>query len=282
MKHETFLRLRRVWHKSKPYIPRRVLSFMFVIYRISMKILCRCYELFEQSHRGRGRLPPVPPPMLRYRVSGRLPTVQDFLDVGRRCIQDIEMALLKVGMNLTSFHDILDFGCGCGRMLFWLTQRSQSHLYGSDIDAEAISWCRTHLPFAHFHINHQLPPLEYPPETFDFVYSVSVFTHLDEENQFQWLSELKRVIKPKGILLLTVHGRYCWETLPKRDVSEIEKKGFHFVVEDIMKGVLPEWYQTAYHTREYIFKRYLTYFDVLEYIPRGLYHFQDIVLLRKG
>jgi methylase of polypeptide subunit release factors len=49
--------------------------------------------------------------------------------------------------TLDSFESILDFGCGCGRMLLWLPELGRKRaLHGTDIDADAIDWCREHLP----------------------------------------------------------------------------------------------------------------------------------------
>ncbi len=48
-----------------------------------------------------------------------------------------------------------------------------------------------------------------------------------------------------------------------------------------MKGMFPEWYQNAYHTKEYVLDRYSRYFDVLHYIPRGMSRRQDVVVLQK-
>ncbi len=44
-----------------------------------------------------------------------------------------------------------------------------------------------------------------------FVYSVSVFTHLDERGQFDWLAEVRRVLRPGGVALLTVHGEAAFQ-----------------------------------------------------------------------
>jgi len=109
-----------------------------------------------------------------------------------------------------------------------------------------------------------------------------VFTHLAEERQFLWLNELKRLAKPNGILIATLHGRHCWQNLPPEQVAEIERAGFLFVPSDIWKGVFPSWYQTAYHARDYVLEKWAPYFEILHYIPRGLVDYQDLVILRKS
>jgi len=205
------------------------------------------------------------------------------LKVGKKCTQDIEASLSRIGKNLDFFRHILDFGCGCGRTLLWLNHYSRSSFfYGTDIDAEAISWCRNHLGFGKFSVNRVLPPLDYPSEMFDLILAMSVFTHLDEDLQFEWLRELKRIAKRKGILLLTVHGSHCWKSLRNEDIEKIRETGFLFLKSNFWKGLFPEWYQTAYHTREYVLENYGKHSDVLDYIPRGLNDHQDLVILRKN
>jgi len=44
-----------------------------------------------------------------------------------------------------------------------------------------------------------MPPMSYEDNMFDFVYSISIFTHLPEDMQFAWLQELQRITKPGGI-----------------------------------------------------------------------------------
>ncbi len=202
--------------------------------------------------------------------------------MGERCSETIEAALEKIGKDFDSFQNVLDFGCGCGRTLIWFASPPRSpRFYGTDTDAEAISWCRDNLDFAEFSVNDALPPLEHPSEAFDLIYAISVFTHLDEDYQFRWLDEIKRVTKPGGIVLLTVHGRHGWKHLPREDIVDIRRRGFKFIASNTMKGLFPEWYQNAYHTKEYVFDRCSEYFDILDYIPKGMSNRQDVVVLRR-
>ncbi len=265
----------------KPYIPRRALPLARSAYRTYMRVLCWYVGLRDRRYVEETGFVRLPPASLRYRVHGS-PTTDGFLKVGKRWSETIEAVLEKIGKDFDSFQNVLDFGCGCGRTLIWFANPPRSpQLYGTDIDAEAISWCRDNLDFAEFSVNDALPPLEYPSESFDLVYAISVFTHLDEDYQFRWLDELNRITKREGIVLLTVHGRHFWKNLPREDIIDIEKKGFKFIASNAMKGIFPEWYQNAYHTEEYVLDRYSRYFDVLDYIPRGMRNRQDVVVLQK-
>ncbi len=226
----------------------------------------------------------LPPRSLRLRVHGST-DIEAFLTVGKNIVQDMNNALNRVyKKNVYSFQNILDFGCGCSRILRWFDQHPEScNLYGTDIDQEAIVWNRANIPFVQFEVNGWLPPLPYPSHTFDFIYVISVFTHINEDYQFQWLSELKRVAKPGAVLIASTHGRFAQEVsrLSPEAMAQIAEKGFLFMEVNNWKGVLPDFYQTAYHNKNYVLNEWSKYFRVVDYIERGINNHHDLVILEK-
>jgi len=229
----------------------------------------------------------VPPASLRYRVSGTV-KLKDFMDVGKRNACEIETALKKIGIDLNSLDNMLDFGCGCGRTLIWFSDK-KAKIYGTDIDADAIKWVSNNLDFGTFTVNGSLPPLEYGDSTFDFIYAISVFSHLNENYEFQWLKELKRVLKTKGILVVTIHGEATLKdavrqgSMESEHLSKLQKTGFIYLFNPyLVLGVFPSWYQVSYHTKSYILDEFGKYFNVLNYIEKGINNQQDLVVLQKG
>jgi SAM-dependent methyltransferase len=53
-------------------------------------------------------------------------------------------------------------------------------------------------------------PLPYRDGQFDFVYGLSVFTHLSFDLQLRRAAEIHRILEPGGVALLTFHGRRSW------------------------------------------------------------------------
>ena len=102
---------------------------------------------------------------------------------------------------------ILDWGCGHGRVLRFLPQVGcRGRLHGIDIDPHNIAWAQKHLDMAEFKVGPLFPPLPYADKSFDMLYGISVMTHLTSEVQETWLAELRRVLKPGGLALLTFAG----------------------------------------------------------------------------
>ena len=206
-----------------------------------------------------------------------------FYWTGRESVRELQRTVGLVGRTLDSFTSILDFGCGCGRMLLWLEELGhRCALHGTDIDVEAIGFCREHLPYAELTVNDSDPPLPYPAGAFDLVFGHSVFTHLDERRQDAWLSELRRVARPGGLLVLSTHG----EVALRDDVwgirERVQDEGIVFI-DDVFgpEYPLPDWYQRTFHARWYVFEHWRRWFEIRAYLPGGALEVQDHILLQR-
>lgn len=223
----------------------------------------------------------LPPAALRFKVRGT-PSGDVFARVGREGARQIDEALRRGGRPLGGYQSILDFGCGCGGTLPWVRDLApRAALSGTDIDADAIAWCRAHLTDVAVSTNGALPPLPYPDASFDLVYALSVFTHLDEAPQRQWLAELRRVVAPGGACVVTLHGPETATSLSSAERQLLTDHGFVFVRTNATRGLFPDWYQNAYHEPWYVRETFAEYFDVGTYVPRGLFGHQDIVVLTR-
>jgi SAM-dependent methyltransferase len=220
----------------------------------------------------------LPPAILRFRVCESL-SVSEFLRVGEGWASLIQRHVSEMGIDLLRSRRVLDFGCGCGRTLRWfLRDDTTAELHGVDVDADAIAWCQKHLR-GNFAATTSAPPLPHPDGHFDVVYCLSVFTHLNESMQDLWLAELKRVLKPGGVLLLTVHGGAAAKALDSDSQRTLQQDGFVHKRSQKLRGLVPDWYQTTWHCPKYILNRLSAGFEDVRYctIPDSV---QDIVLAR--
>ena len=146
----------------------------------------------------------VPPASLIGLATGN-PSVAWYVESGRRAVASLRDALARQNLTIGPGRRVLDFGCGCGRVVRHWAQTG-AEIHGSDVNPRLTSWCRRALPFAQFRTNGAAPPLAYGDDFFDVVYALSVFTHMPEALQMRWIEELTRVLRPSGILIITTHG----------------------------------------------------------------------------
>jgi SAM-dependent methyltransferase len=215
---------------------------------------------------------PLPPRRLMVRVAGTA-DADWFLRSGRAAFDAIAG---HVPLDVVSA--VLDFGCGCGRVMRYFAEFDGS-VAGSDLNADAIAWCRANLPFASFAVNGLVPPLAFADATFDLVYALSVFTHLTEELQLAWRDELRRVLKPGGRLLVTTHGRSYLPRLDDGERARFERGELVVRWGDIPGTNLC----SAYHPERYLRETFAAGFAFLELEPEGARGnpTQDLVLLRR-
>lgn len=83
---------------------------------------------------------------------------------------------------------------------------THTKIYGTDYNPSLIRWCEDNLPFVRVSVNDLNSRTDYPDNSFDIVYTISVFTHLLRAMQSSCLDELIRVTKPGGYIIITVHG----------------------------------------------------------------------------
>jgi len=105
---------------------------------------------------------------------------------------------------------VLDLGCGNGRLLELLQDKKIEYV-GLDNSQKLIEIAKEKHPNFQFLVADafSLPFLE---NSFDKVFSISVFHHIpSEEFRLKFLEEIKRILRPKGILILTV-----WNLWQKR------------------------------------------------------------------
>lgn len=98
---------------------------------------------------------------------------------------------------------VLDLGCGNGRFYEAFKGRGISYI-GGDISEKLIAIARNKYPGIDFQVINALW-LPFSDSSFDKVYSIAVFHHLPSKKyREQFLKEVKRVLKPGGLLFLTV------------------------------------------------------------------------------
>jgi ubiquinone/menaquinone biosynthesis C-methylase UbiE len=155
----------------------------------------------------------MPPASARAFVGGG-----NFREIGEEFLQYfIRLACLKPNEN------VLDVGCGIGRMAIPLTKylNENGSYEGFDIVSRSVDWLRKNItpkyPNFHFQLadifNKEYNPkgrysaseykFPYENESFDFVFLTSVFTHMLPQDMKNYFYEIARVLKKQGKCLIT-------------------------------------------------------------------------------
>jgi SAM-dependent methyltransferase len=228
---------------------------------------------------------PFPDAARRKRVQGN-DDVSSFRKIGYTLYVKLEQALIKLlGKGYGDWPRILDWGCGCGRMTRYFRNRPGQTITGIDIDADNIAFCERALPFGRFRTVGLHPPTSLPAGSFDLMIGISVFTHLKEAQQFEWLGELRRIAAPGAVLLMTVHGdnavcRARWDPdmLERWQTTGFDDSGINRDLEGVVQA---GYYGNSHHTQSYIRQNWSRYFEIVDVLPGYISNFQDLVVMRK-
>lgn len=174
---------------------------------------------------------------------------------------------------------VLEWGCGPGRIIRHLHPFfTNARIFGTDYNAETISWASSAIDRISFTVNQLAPPLPYAKESFDAIYCLSVFTHLSEAMHFAWFQELIRVTKPNGIVIFTTHGdRYKSKLLPS-ELKQYEE-GRLVVRDKVLEG---SRLFTAFQPPDFVRHHLAVSHGVLEHITSTPILIQDVWVIRKS
>ncbi len=239
---------------------------------------------------GLAHIAPFPPTDLMQNVSG-LVDPKDFAAHGCDILRALSIASPK---PMNSYTDVLDFGVGVGR-LARMFKGTRGHYTGIDVDMRHVGWVSTALDYVTGIATKPRKPLPFAASRFDCVISISVFTHMNEKDQFFYLSEIARVTRPGAKVFLTVHGERALEraetekpifdmlSVPEADINKTRalfpSPGFSFILQQGHLTTGEYDYGITFTAKAYIEREWSRYFDVVEVRSGAIHDFQDIVVL---
>jgi SAM-dependent methyltransferase len=250
----------------------------------------------------RARLPVMV--VLSPRLSSKLPSKRliflvnghrdkDAYDASRHAVVPNMINLLdEAGVDYRVFRNVLDFGCGCGRVLAgWEHYRSNiQNLHGVDINRTLVAFSQKHIPYAIVDRSTYYPPLPFKDAYFDFIYAGSVWTHLNREAAEGWAREAIRMLALGGVLMMSFHGSYYLPEL--RRISNdggqnLIRHGFYMFRHG---GPVHDGHNNyaTFMTADYVMGSLFRDLDTVMHFPgdtRGpnpFASYQDIVVLRKS
>ncbi len=200
---------------------------------------------------------------------------------------------------------VLDFGCGWGRIIrFFLKDVEPTSIWGADPVEEMIDLCRQANRWCNFrHIGTE-PPSPFADDTFDLIYSFSVFSHLSEEMHESWLVELTRILKPGGLMVATTRNRefinHCASLRERADLASIHPgprssaEAFldtrqsladfdagKYCFSPLAHDKWSYWGDTAI-PRDYVLRRWTPHLTFVDYIDDTNVCPQNVIVMRKA
>ncbi|MBI2819054.1 MAG: methyltransferase domain-containing protein [Acidobacteria bacterium] len=132
---------------------------------------------------------------------------------------------------------ILDVACGSGYGSALLGETA-ARVVGADISRDAVEYARSHYasPNTQF-IQADCLSLPFPSANFDLVIAFEIIEHIGDATGF--LNELRRVLAPDGILLISTPNRLYY-TEDRGEVNPFHEREFSYPeFSEMLRGVFP-------------------------------------------
>jgi SAM-dependent methyltransferase len=226
---------------------------------------------------------PVPGWSLR---KGYGKTPEEFVQGAKTTASLLRTVMKEQNLRLDRNSAVLDWGCATGRVLQEFKDEANScEFWGTDIDGSAIAWANEYFsPPFHFVTCTIYPHLPFEDRKFSLIYGGSVFTHIRYLEDF-WLMELNRILRPGGLIVVTVQDESTIEwfrdnhvgasRIPRNfDLNRLTAHDQVYLAGDSWDGELT-FFRAAWLRRSWG-----RYFDVVDIKPRAE-GFQTAVVLAK-
>lgn len=121
--------------------------------------------------------------------------------------------LPQSGMNRSLNHEyrLLDYGCGTGEMLKWLSVFGfRGHLHGADVSISMLAeaekrWNTLQKPVFSYISETKT---DYTDNSYHCIIATCVFHHIEPNNRDLVLQEIRRILAPGGILVVFEHNPF--------------------------------------------------------------------------
>ena len=175
-----------------------------------------------------------PRPSIENLVRVGCPDYEIYISGGIEILDQLSSAFEKHHKTPNKDMNVLDFGCGIGRITFPFSEKFDTNIYACDVDKSAIQYIQENSETIKAQTTLYDPPLPFEDGFFDLVYANSVWTHFPEDSEAAWLKEMSRVTKPGAKLFLSVASYESLKAHQRRgmdvhlDNAALDEKGIIF------------------------------------------------------
>jgi SAM-dependent methyltransferase len=216
--------------------------------------------------------------------------IASYAERAQNVVALIEETLAAAGRGFDDVDKWLDFGCGYGRVLRFLVERVPAERISvTDVIEEGVEFCHSEFGVTAVRSRPELESVRLG--SFDFIYAISVITHLNERNSRAFLQVIGDSLTEGGIVVFTTHGRYSSEHVglygPELETSgdEIRRLVRERGIAYVRYPFAPDDYGVTWHSRTFIEQTMTELHGYaiipLLFTPQGLDGHQDVFAFQR-
>ena len=171
---------------------------------------------------------------------------------------------------------VLDLGCGNGRLYDFLKNKKIDYL-GIDNNSTLLKRAEENFPEAKFKLG-DMVDLDLPDKNFDVIFCIATFHHIPGRKlRRRAVSEMHRVLKRKGVLILTV-----WNLFQLKYFSALLRSIFSFLLNLGLKYAWNDlWIKWGSHPAKRYYHAFLPD-ELLRYFKNRRWKIDKFYFTRKG
>jgi len=179
---------------------------------------------------------------------------------------------------------VLDAACGLGYGSYLLATTAR-HVDGIDIDAARIGYAREKYLSDNIHYAvSEVTDTQFESDRFDVVVSIETFEHLRPELADSFLMEVRRILKPDGIFILSTPNKPVFDQITRVEdhINEMDVDSLHALLTKHFASV------QMYHQRKNVLNEMKAYYAVIkmdrfrlrQLLPKRLRKFVNRIVAR--
>ena len=203
--------------------------------------------------------------------------IREYLSDGWRTLSELMMLLEAVNQPLLQTKSVMEFAAGFGRFTRHLVKALPGRVACTEVMPGSVDFLREQFGVESFESSHDPAQIKLAGQ-YELVFVLSMFTHLPTPMWTPWLLKLKRLVKPVGLLIFSVHN----ENVAIEAGVIFDADGTHFIADSESSSLDVNTYGTTYTTRKFVEDNARNVFgsEPLLYQPYAFWSGQDAVLIR--
>lgn len=203
--------------------------------------------------------------------------IREYLSDGWRTLSELMMLLEAVNQPLLQTGSVMEFAAGFGRFTRHLVKALPGRVACTEVMPGSVDFLREQFGVESFESSHDPAQINLTGK-YELVFVLSMFTHLPTPMWTPWLLTLKRLVKPGGLLIFSVHN----ENVAIEAGVIFNADGTYFIADSESSSLDVNTYGTTYTTRKFVEDSVRNVFgsEPLLYQPYAFWIGQDAVLIK--